>query len=68
MALDTHEEKCQTKAVKKALKSLPELQQHTVNIKSFNVHIFSLRMHSSDISDSEKEMKKELMNVNAVCQ
>ena len=54
--------------MKKALKSLPEPQQHTVGVKSLNVHTFSLKTHSSDISDSEKEAEEKLMNVNAVYQ
>ena len=68
MALNTCEEKCQTEAVKEALKSLSESQQYTVNVKSLNVHTFLLEMHPSNISDSEEEMKKELMSVNAAYQ
>ena len=68
MAFDICERKCQTEAVKEALKNLPEPQQYTVNVRFLNVHTFSLRMHFLDISDSEKEAEKELMSVNAVCQ
>ena len=32
------------------------------------MYAFSLKMHPSDISDSEKEMKKELMSVDTVHQ
>ena len=54
--------------MKEALKNLLKPQQYTVDIKSLNVHAFLLKMHFSDISDSKEEMKKELMNVNAVYQ
>ena len=68
MALDICGEKCQAETVEKALKSLSESQQHTVDVKSFNMYAFSLKMHSSDISDSEKEMKEELVNINTAHQ
>ena len=38
------------------------------NIRSLNIHTFSLKTHSSNISDLEEEIKKELINVNAVYQ
>ena len=68
MTLDTHEEKCQTETVKETLKSLSEPQQYIIDIKSLNIYTSSLKMHFSDISDSEKKMKEELMNVNAAYQ
>ena len=68
MILDTWEEKCQAETVKEALKSLSESQWHTVDVRFLNVHAFSLEIHPSDISDLKKEMKEELMSVNAVCQ
>ena len=54
--------------MKKALKNLSKSQQYTINIKFFNIHAFSLKTHLTDISDLEKKMKKELINVNAVYQ
>ena len=54
--------------MKEALKSLPKSQQHTVSVKSLNMHTFSLGMHPLDISDSEKEAEEELMSVDTVCQ
>ena len=68
VTLDTYRKKCQTEIVKEALKSLPEPQQYMINVKFLNVHTSSLRTHPSDISDSEEEVKEELMNVNAVYQ
>ena len=65
---DTHREKCQAETVKKTLKSLPEPQWHTVDVKSLNMHTFSLKTHLFDISDSEKETKEKLMSVNAAHQ
>ena len=68
MTLDICEEKCQTKAVKEVLKSLPESQWYMIGVRSFNMHIFSLRIHFSDILNSEEKMKKKLMSVNAAHQ
>ena len=68
VAFDTHRKKCQAETVKKALKNLPEPQQHTVGVKFFNVYAFLLRMHPSDISDSEEEAEEELVSVNAAHQ
>ena len=39
-----------------------------INVKSFNMHTFLLKMHPSDISDSEKETEKKLMSINAAHQ
>ena len=64
--LDTWEGKYQAETVKKALKNLLKSQWYTVNVKSLNVHTFSLKMHLSDILNSEEEVKKKLMSVNAV--
>ena len=66
--LDIWGGKCQTEAVKKALKNLSESQWHIINVRFFSVYTFSLRMHSFDISNSEEEMKKKLMSVNAAYQ
>ena len=66
--LNTHRKKCQAETVKKALKSLPESQWHIVNVRSFNVHASLLRMHPSDILDSEEEVEEELVSVNAAYQ
>ena len=68
VTLNTCREKCQTKTVKKVLKNLLKSQQYIIGVRSFNVHTFLLEMHSSDISDSEEEVKEELMNVDAVYQ
>ena len=68
MALDTQGGKCQAEAVKEALKSLPESQQHMVDVRSLNVHTFSLGMHPPDILDSEEEAEEELVSVDAACQ
>ena len=37
-----------------------------MNIKFLNIHIFLLKTHFSDISNLEDEIKKKLMNINAV--
>ena len=65
MALDTHREKCQAETVKKALKSLLKPQQHTVDIKSLKIHVSSSTTYPFNISDSEEEVKEELINVDA---
>ena len=54
--------------MKEALKSLPKSQQYIIDIKSFNVYTFSLKTHLFDILNSEEEVKKELMSVNAAHQ
>ena len=54
--------------MKKALKSLLKPQWYMIDVKFLNVHISLLKMHLSDILNSEKEMKKKLMSVNAVYQ
>ena len=54
--------------MKKALKSLSEPQWYIIDVKSFNVHTFSLEMHFSDISDLEEKVEEELMSVDAAHQ
>ena len=68
VVLDTCEEKCQAKTVKKALKDLSKPQWYMIGVRFLSVHTFSLEMHPSDILNSEEEMEKELMSVNAVYQ
>ena len=66
MVFNTCRRKCQTKTVKKVLKSLSKPQWYIIDVKSFNVHTFLLEIHPSDISDSEEKIKEKLMSVNAV--
>ena len=54
--------------MKETLKNLLKSQQYIIDVKSLNVHTFLLRTHPSDISDSEEEMKKKLISVNAAHQ
>ena len=68
MILNIHKEKYQAETVKKTLKNLSEFQWYTVNVKSLNVHTFLLKIHFFNILNSEEEVKKELINVNAIYQ
>ena len=68
MAFNIHREKCQAETVKKALKNLLKSQWHMINIKFFNLHVSSLRMHPFDILDSEEKTEKKLINVNTAHQ
>ena len=68
VTLDICGGKYQIEIVKKALKSLLKLQWYTVDIKFLNVYAFSLEMHLSNILNSEEEMKKELINIDVICQ
>ena len=68
VVLDTCGGKCQAEAVEEALKSLPEPQQHTVGVRSLNVHASLLGTHPPDILDSEEEVEEELVSVDAAHQ
>ena len=46
--------------IKKVLNvSFSKFQQSMIDVKSFNVHVFSFNMCSSEISNSEKEIEKK---------
>ena len=46
--------------MKKALNvSFLKSQQSTINVRSFNVCVLFLNMHSLKVSDSKKEIEKE---------